>query len=86
MENEQHVTKQPMDHWGNQRGNQKIPRENENKDTMIQNLWKPKQKSRSKREVYSNTSLLQETRKISKKQPNLTPTATRERKPTKTQS
>ena len=32
-------------------------------------------KSSSKREVYSNTILPQETRKISNKQPNLTPKA-----------
>ena len=36
-------------------------------------------KSSSKREVYSNTILPQETRKISNKQPNLTPKAIRER-------
>ena len=36
-------------------------------------------KSSSKREVYTNTILSQETRKISNKQPNLTPQATRER-------
>ena len=35
-------------------------------------------KSSSKREVYSNTILNQETRKISNKQPNLTPKAIRE--------
>ena len=37
-------------------------------------------KSSSKREVYSNTSLPQETRKISNKQPKLTPKAIRERR------
>ena len=37
-------------------------------------------KSSSKREVYSNTSLPQETRKISNKQPNLTPKAMREKR------
>ena len=37
-------------------------------------------KSSSKREVYSNMSLPQETRKISNKQPNLTPKTTRKRK------
>ena len=37
-------------------------------------------KSSSKREVYSNTLLPQETRNISNKQPNLTPKAIRERK------
>ena len=42
-------------------------------------------KSSSKREVYSNTILPQETRKISNKQPNLTPKAIRERRTNKTQ-
>ena len=37
-------------------------------------------KSSSKREVYSNTILAQETRGISNKQPNLTPKAIRERR------
>ena len=40
-------------------------------------------KSSSKREVYSNTILPQETRNISNKQPNLTPKAIRERKKNK---
>ena len=43
-------------------------------------------KSSLKREVYSNTILPQETRKISNKQPNLTPKATRESRTNKTQS
>ena len=43
-------------------------------------------KSTSKREVYSNIILLQETRKISNKQSNLTPKETRERRTNKTQS
>ena len=38
------------------------------------------------REVYSNTILPQETRKISNKQSNLTPKATREQETKKTQS
>ena len=37
-------------------------------------------KTSSKREVYSNTILPQETRKISNKQPNFTPKAIRERR------
>ena len=37
-------------------------------------------KSSSKREVYSNTILPEETRNISNKQPNLTPKAIRERR------
>ena len=36
-------------------------------------------KSSSKREVFSDASLHQETRKISNKQPNITPKAIRER-------
>ena len=42
-------------------------------------------KSSSKREVYSNTILPQETRKTSNKQSNLTPKGTRERRTNKTQ-
>ena len=62
METKQYSTKQPIDHLKNQRGNQKI----------LRDKWKyysPKpmgcSKSSSKREVYSNMSLPQETRKIS---------------------
>ena len=40
-------------------------------------------KRSSKRQVYSNTILPQETRKISHKHPNLTPKATRQRRQTK---
>jgi len=43
-------------------------------------------KSSCQREVYSNTALSEETAKVSNKQPNLTPKATRERKTNKTQS
>ena len=42
-------------------------------------------KSSAKREVYSNTSLPQETRKISSKQSNLIPKGTREKEPKKKQ-
>ena len=42
--------------------------------------------SSSKREVYSNTNLPQETRKTSNKQPNLTLKATREKRTNKIQS
>ena len=54
---------------------------NEIESVIIKKL--PTSKSSSKREVYSNTVLLQETRKISNKQPNLTPKATRERRTNK---
>ena len=59
MEPKQYATKQPMDHWGNQ----KIPRD---KWKWKHDNPKPKgrSKSSSKREVYSNTILPQETRKI----------------------
>ena len=40
-------------------------------------------KSSSKRKVYSNTILPQETRKIPNKQPNFTPKATREKEQSK---
>ena len=43
-------------------------------------------KSSSKREVYTDTSLPQETRKIANKKSKLTPKATRERRTNKTQS
>ena len=71
MEAKKYATKQPIDIWKNQRGNQKLPRDN----------WKWKHydprpmgyiKSSSKREVYGNTILPQETRKIPNKQPNFT--------------
>ena len=85
MEAKQYVTKQPMDHWRNQRGNWKIPREKlkrKNADPKPMGC----SKSSSKREVYSNTILPQETRKISNKQSNLTIKVTRERRTNKTQS
>ena len=43
-------------------------------------------KSSSKKEVYGNINLPQETRKISNKQPNLTPKTTGERRTNETQS
>ena len=64
MEAKQYATKQPRDHWRNQRGNQKIPR---NKWQWKHDDPKPMgcTKSSTKREVYSNTILPQERRKIS---------------------
>ena len=58
---------------------------NDNGDTTTQNLWDTA-KSSSKREVYSNTSLPQETGNISNKQPNLAPKAIRERRTKQPQS
>ena len=85
MEAKKYVTKSPRDHWRNQRGNQKIPR---NKWQWKHDDPKPMgcSKSSSKRKVYSNTILPQETRNISNKQPNLTPKAITERKTKKPQS
>ena len=40
----QYATKQPMDHWLNLRGKKKNTKNldtNENKSTMVQNLWDP---------------------------------------------
>ena len=71
MEAKQYATKQPMDHWRNQRGNLKIPRDKwQRKHDDLKPMWCSK--SSPKKEVYSNTILPQETRKISNKQPNLT--------------
>ena len=58
---------------------------NENESMTIQNLWDTA-KSSSKKEVYSNTILPQETRNIPNKQHNLSSKATRERRTEKPQS
>ena len=83
METKIHTAKQLMDHWRNQRGNLKIPR---SKWQQRYNTPKPMgcSKSSSKKEVFSNTSLPQEIRKSSNKQPNFTSKAARERKKDKT--
>ena len=39
MEAKQYVTKQPMDHWRNQREIKKYLEANDNEFTTIQNLW-----------------------------------------------
>ena len=49
---------------------------------MVQNLWDAAKAVL--REVYSNTILPQETRKISNKHPNIAPKTTRERRKSKT--
>ena len=48
--------------------------------TTIQNPYMGHSKTRSKREVYRNTILTQEIRRISNKECNFTPKTTRERK------
>ena len=71
MEIKQYVTKQSTDLWRNQRGNQKTSR-----DKWHQKHDNPKSvrfsKSSSKKDLYSNTILPQEMRKISSKQPKFT--------------
>ena len=78
MEAKQYVTKQPMRHWWNQRRLKKLPRD---KWPWKHNDPKPIELSKSnvKREVYSNTILPLETTKVSNKQLNLIPKATREK-------
>ena len=85
MEAKQYVTKQPMDHWRNQRGNEKTKKPRDKWQWKYDNP-KPMRRGKSsfKKEVSSNTFLTQETRKISNKKPNLTPKATRERRTNKT--
>ena len=77
MEAKQYATKKPIDHWRNERGNQKIPKDK----------WKhnnPKPMGGSKEVLQGKFIILpQETRKISNKQPNLTPKTIREGRTTK---
>ena len=63
VETQQHATKQPRDHWRNQRGNLKIP---SSKWQRRYDTPKPMEcsKSHSKRKVYSNTSPPQEQEKV----------------------
>ena len=70
METKQYATKQPMDHWGNQRGNKKIHRD---KWQRWYNDLKPMgcSKSNSELQTYSNKISPQETRKFSYKNPTL---------------
>ena len=80
MEIKQHVSKETTGYGRNQKGNQKIYR----------NKWQWKHnskslgcsKSSSKKEVYSNTILLQETRKTVNRQTNFTPKTTGKRRTT----
>ena len=67
MDTKQYATKQPVDHWRNQRGNKTIPRD---KWKWKHSYQKPigHRKSSSKREVYSNTSLPWETTTTKKSQ------------------
>ena len=67
MEAKQRATREPMSDWRNQRG-KKIFKCLETNDKGKQNIPKSMNfsKSSSERKVYSNTSLSQETRKISR--------------------
>ena len=61
MEKHKHHDTKKTDQWRNQRGNQKISQDNDNRNSFI----KPMRcnKSSSKREIYSNTRLPQENKK-----------------------
>ena len=59
MEAKQYVTKQPMGHWRNQKEIKNYQETNDNENMAIQNLWDAA-KAVLKREVYSNTILMQE--------------------------
>ena len=74
MKAEQYATKQPMDHWRNQRGNKTYERQMKMKT----------QQSKTYRTVYINTILPLERRNISGKKP--TAKATTERRTNKIQS
>ena len=67
-----------MDHWINQRGNKYLGT-NDNKTETIQNLWDAA-KSVLRGIYYDKKNLPHEATKISNKQPNLTPKATKEKK------
>ena len=75
-----------MDQWRNQRGSKKYLKTNGNKSKINgpKPMWS--RKSSSKREVYSNTILTQETRKTSNRQPNFTPKTNGKRRTKKTQN
>ena len=60
-----------MSTWRNLKGIRKYLKTSKNKNTTFQNLFDGS-KNCSKREVYSDTGLPQETRKIRNKQPNIT--------------
>ena len=62
VEAKQYATEQPMDHWRNQSGNKKIPRPMGKKHNDPKSM--ECSKNSSKRELYSNINLLQETGKI----------------------
>ena len=78
MGNKPHVSKYPIGYWRNQKGNWKVSR---NKWQWKHNNSKPMRgnENSSKREVYSNTILPQETRKTSNRKPNFTPKTTGKR-------
>ena len=73
-----------MNHWRNQKGNQTITEGKLKQSKIIQNVW-GWSKSSSNREVYSSKRLPQKTGKISNKQSNLIPKATRKGRKNKTQ-
>ena len=77
----QHGTEQLLGQWRNQKRNKKVPEDKFKwKYAIPKSMWCSK--NNSKREVYSNTGLPQEIRKISKKkkQSKLTPKEVKKKK------
>ena len=75
-----------MDRWRNRENFKNTLETSDNENTIIQNIMvTAKAVLSSKKEIYSNTVLPQETRKISNKPCILTPKATRQRITNKTQ-
>lgn len=63
MEAKQHATKSSMGQKRYQWGNQNYMETNENRNTTVQKSVRSS-KSNSQREVYSNTGVLQQTKKV----------------------
>ena len=83
---EQHATEQLLNQWSNQRRNQTLPGDKQKWKYDISKSIRYS-KSGTKREIYSETGLLQEIRKISNRQSKLTSKETRKgRKKTEVQS
>ena len=84
METKHHATKKPIGQWRNETGNQKIQGKLKWKYNFPKSMGCSKRSY--KREVYSDISPPQETRKISNQQPNLPSKRIRKRRTNKTQS
>ena len=89
METKQHATKKKkkkktVDQWGNQRQNLKIPWENDNENTTIQNLWHSTKALLRGKFIAKFTGLAQKRGKIPNQQFNLPSKRIRKRRTNKT--